>query len=254
MQITRHLKRTIALLILVLLAGTTHSFATTTVDSTSKQSLRLLQMDFPFNGQGKEEMNNNFQDLAKSIVDYPGVIWKIWTVNEVTHEGGGIYLFENEQLLNKYVQMHTERLKGFGVTSVNAKIFEIPEVLTKISRGQLQRVHDSAIASNKEIEEMRLLQMDFPYNGPGKEEMNRTLQDLSKSIAGYPGVIWKIWTVNEETHEGGGIYLFEDEESLNAYLQMHTERLKGFGVSKVNTKIFEIPEILTMITYGPIPQ
>ena len=58
---------------------------------------------------------------------------------------------------------------------------------------------------------MRLLQMDFPFNGPGKDEMDQNLQELSQSIAEYPGVIWKIWTVNESTHEGGGVYLFEDE-------------------------------------------
>lgn len=101
---------------------------------------------------------------------------------------------------------------------------------------------------------MKLLQMDFPFQGPGKEEMDRTLQDLANSIAEYPGLIWKIWTVNEDTQEGGGIYLFEDEDSLNAYVQMHTERLKGFGVSAVNAKIFDIPEVLTNITRGPIPQ
>ena len=77
---------------------------------------------------------------------------------------------------------------------------------------------------------------------------------LAKSIAEYPGVIWKIWTVNEDTHEAGGIYLFEDEESLNGYLRMHTERLKGLGVTTVNAKVFEIPEVLTRITRGPIPR
>ena len=56
------------------------------------------------------------------------------------------------------------------------------------------------------------------------------------------------------THEGGGIYLFEDEKSLVEYDDMQTERLKGMGVTTLNTKIFEIPEVLTQITYGPIPQ
>lgn len=219
-----------------------------------KKAMRLLQMDFPFNGPGKDEMNKNFQNLAKSIADYPGLIWKIWTVNEDTHEGGGIYLFEDEESLNKYVKMHTERLKGFGVTTVNTKIFEIPKLLTSISRGQLTRHQDVSTSSNKDMAAMRLLQMDFPFNGSGKEEMDRTLQDLAQSIAEYPGVIWKIWTVNEGTHEGGGIYLFESEKSLNQYVQMHTERLKGFGVKIVNSKVFEIPEVLTQITYGPIPQ
>lgn len=216
--------------------------------------MKLLQMDFPFSGTSKNEMNDKFQELAKSIAEYPGVIWKIWTVNEGTREAGGIYLFEDEASLNAYVPMHTERLKGSGVVTVNAKIFDIPEVLTGISRGQLTRHHDNVITSNKPAAKMRLLQMDFPFSGQGKDEMDRTLQDLAQSIADYPGVIWKIWTVNEDTHEGGGIYLFEDEASLKAYVEMHTERLRSMGVTTVNAKIFEIPQSLTEITCGPIPQ
>lgn len=266
MNIARYIKPTIALCLLILQAWiATPSFAATESASSDRsfetgdqqgkmETIRLLQMDFPFNGPGKEAMNTDFQDLAKSIAEYPGVIWKIWTINEDTHESGGIYLFEDEKALDRYVTMHTERLKGFGVTTLNAKVFEIPEVLTGITRGPLGKGDHDGITSNKATNEMRLLQMDFPFDGPGKAEMDRTLQDLAKSIAEYPGVIWKIWTVNEDTHEAGGIYLFEDEESLNGYLRMHTERLKGLGVTTVNAKVFEIPEVLTRITRGPIPR
>jgi len=232
-----------------------HSKAVQTSDHKgSVKTIKLLQMDFPFAGQGKDDMNLNYQELSQSIADYPGVIWKIWTVNEDTQEAGGIYLFEDEYALNSYVEMHVERLKGFGITSVNSKVFDIPEKLTAIARGQLTRQQETAIRSSKPLTEMRLLQMDFPFNGPGKEAMDQNLQELSQSIADYPGVIWKIWTVNEETREGGGIYLFEDEKSLTEYVKMHTERLKGMGVSTLNIKIFEVPEVLTMISRGPIPQ
>ncbi len=259
MNISRILQLQIATSLLVLFAWISPAFTQSTIDSNptwaeNTQTIKLLQIDFPFGGSSKDEMNNTLQDLAQSIAAYPGVIWKIWTVNEDTHEGGGIYLFEDEASLNAYVPMHIERLKSSGVTSVNAKVFDIPEVLTAIARGQLTRHHAGAIISNKPRAAMRLLQMDFPFSGGDKEEMDRTLQDLSKSIAAYPGVIWKIWTVNEATQEGGGIYLFEDEASLHTYLQMHTERLKGLGVTTLNAKIFEIPEVLTEITRGPIPQ
>lgn len=255
MNIARYLQLTLTISLLALFAWITPSLASSeAIHKETSRNLKLLQMDFLHHGPGKKEMNETYQDLAKSIAEYPGVIWKIWTVNEQTQEAGGIYLFEDQESLTRYLQMHTERLKGFGVTTVNAKVFDIPEVLTRIARGQLTRKHETAITSNNEISEMRLLQMDFPFHGPGKDEMDRTLQDLSKSIAEYPGVIWKIWTVNEDTHEGGGIYLFEDEDSLKSYVEMHTERLKGFGVTTVNSKIFAIPEVLTKLTCGPIPQ
>ena len=65
-------------------------------------------------------------------------------------------------------------------------------------------------------------------------------------------MIWKTWTENPETGEAGGIYLFEDEVSLNAYLIMHTERLKSFGIEQINAKKFDVNEPLTAMTHGKL--
>ena len=45
---------------------------------------------------------------------------------------------------------------------------------------------------------------------------------------------------------------FEDEATAKAYLQMHTERLKGFGIAQVNAKVFDVNEPLSAITRGPL--
>ncbi len=37
----------------------------------------LLQIDFPFTGPFGEEMHQAMQPLAKSIIEEPGLIWKI---------------------------------------------------------------------------------------------------------------------------------------------------------------------------------
>jgi hypothetical protein len=39
---------------------------------------------------------------------------------------------------------------------------------------------------------MKLLQVDFEFNGPFGEEMSNALVDLAKSINNEPGMIWKI--------------------------------------------------------------
>ena len=97
-----------------------------------------------------------------------------------------------------------------------------------------------------------ILQVDFPYSGPWGDEMTQAMEDLARSIAEEPGLIWKIWTANETTGEAGGIYLFQDRPSADAYLAMHTARLQSFGVPQVNGKIFEVQEALTKIDHGPI--
>jgi hypothetical protein len=60
---------------------------------------------------------------------------------------------------------------------------------------------------------MKLLQVDFEFNGPFGEEMSDALVDLAKSINNEPGMSWKIWTENQAEKLGGGIYLFEDQLS-----------------------------------------
>jgi hypothetical protein len=82
--------------------------------------------------------------------------------------------------------------------------------------------------------------------------MADAMKDLAKSISREPGFIWKVWTENCESREAGGIYLFEDEASARKYLEMHTARLKGFGIPSVNAKIFQVNEALSAIDNGPV--
>lgn len=96
---------------------------------------KLLQIDFPTEGPFGEAMSEAFKELAQSIQQEPGLIWKIWTENKETKEAGGIYLFENEALLKQYLDMHTQRLQSFGISNIRAKIFDVNEPLTVITKG-----------------------------------------------------------------------------------------------------------------------
>lgn len=97
----------------------------------------------------------------------------------------------------------------------------------------------------------KLLQVDFPFNGPFGDEMAGALNELAQSISEEPGFIWKIWTENEPLGEAGGIYLFDSEESADAYLTKHTARLKDLGVSEVRGRIYDINVQLSSITMAP---
>ena len=97
-----------------------------------------------------------------------------------------------------------------------------------------------------------ILQVDFPYTGPWGPEIDAAMDGLSRSIAGEPGLVWKIWTENQEANEAGGIYYFKDAQSEQAYLAMHTARLKSFGIPLVNGKIFLVNEALSKIDAGPV--
>lgn len=98
----------------------------------------------------------------------------------------------------------------------------------------------------------KLLQVDFTYTGPFGDEMAVMLKDLAKSINQEPGFIWKIWTVSQRDKLGGGIYLFEDEQSAQNYLAMHSARLQKMGITNIRGHVFDINQDLSMINHGPV--
>jgi len=99
---------------------------------------KLLQVDFKFEGPFGEEMSNMLIDLAKSINDEPGMIWKIWTENKESKLAGGVYLFENEETAQDYLAMHSARLTAMGVTDIRGIIFDFNAPLTEINKGPVK--------------------------------------------------------------------------------------------------------------------
>ncbi|EEX94774.1 putative monooxygenase [Vibrio orientalis CIP 102891 = ATCC 33934] len=100
--------------------------------------MKLLQVDFEYHGPMGEEMSKALVELAESINQEPGLVWKIWTESESEKLGGGIYLFEDEVSAQNYLQMHSARLKQMGVLEVRGIIFDINQPLTSINRGPIE--------------------------------------------------------------------------------------------------------------------
>ena len=102
---------------------------------------------------------------------------------------------------------------------------------------------------------MPILQINFKLNVSPAEYL-KIADSVAQAIADAPGLVWKVWLLNEEDGEAGGIYLFQDEQSLAAYLSSpiigQIKRLPQ--LREISAKWFEtIPE-LTVVTRGPIPE
>ena len=95
----------------------------------------VLQIDFSYPGPFGTRMAEGLRELALSIAEEPGLVWKIWTENETENRCGGIYLFEDGGYARDYLDRHLARLEAFGVTDVRAMIFDVNEALSKITRG-----------------------------------------------------------------------------------------------------------------------
>ena len=94
---------------------------------------------------------------------------------------------------------------------------------------------------------MIVVHFAFTSTGPWGEEMSQELEGLAQDIAATPGLIWKIWTENHAERRAGGIYLFKDQASADAYVAMHTERVGSFGATELQVDSYTVNQPLSLI-------
>ena len=64
----------------------------------------------------------------------------------------------------------------------------------------------------------RIVQLNFKFN-VSVAEYKQAVSTLANEFAAVSGLRWKIWIINEAESEAGGIYLFNDEASVTAFLE-----------------------------------
>uniref|UniRef100_Q02D50 Mono-oxygenase ydhR n=1 Tax=Solibacter usitatus (strain Ellin6076) TaxID=234267 RepID=Q02D50_SOLUE len=97
-----------------------------------------------------------------------------------------------------------------------------------------------------------ILQINFNLNVPAAEY--RTMADsLAHAFIDVPGLRWKIWLLNPDAQEAGGIYLFDSQASLDAYLNGPlVARLRELtSIRNISIKQFEVVPGPTALTRGP---
>ncbi len=99
----------------------------------------------------------------------------------------------------------------------------------------------------------RILQINFKFN-ISPAELAEGFAPLAEPIAEVPGLRWKIWSLNEDTSEFAGIYLFDDKESVQSYLEgpIIAEVSKHPALSDISAKQFDVMDDQSAITRGPV--
>ena len=102
---------------------------------------------------------------------------------------------------------------------------------------------------------MKILQINFKFH-MSKESFLALTEPAAEALAQVEGLHWKIWLLNEETQEGGGVYLFESVETAQAYLAgpLIGGLVRHPGLSDVNVRLSGYMAEPTRITRGPIPR
>ena len=99
----------------------------------------------------------------------------------------------------------------------------------------------------------KILQINFKFHVP-RAAYETAVAPVAEPIAAVPGMVWKVWLMNESEQEAGGIYLFADGQSLDAYL--NSDIVAGIVsnpiLSDFSVKQFEVMAGLTAVTRGPV--
>ena len=98
-----------------------------------------------------------------------------------------------------------------------------------------------------------ILQINFNLNVPAAE-YQKMADSVAHAFVDVPGLSWQIWLLNPATQEAGGIYLFDSQASLDAYLNGPiVAKLRGLtAVRNISAKQFEVMPEVTALTRGPL--
>lgn len=99
----------------------------------------------------------------------------------------------------------------------------------------------------------KLLQINFRFNVAAADYIDE-VTPLAEEIARVPGLLWKVWLMNEAESEAGGIYWFVDETSLRAYLDgpIVAGVASHPALAEISVKVFDDIPRLSEITKGPV--
>ena len=99
----------------------------------------------------------------------------------------------------------------------------------------------------------RILQLNFKFS-VSPEAYAEAVSPLAEPIAAVDGLRWKVWLMNEAESEAGGIYLFDDAASIQAYLEgsIVAQVTSHPALSEFSVKQFDVMEEVTGVTRGPV--
>ena len=98
-----------------------------------------------------------------------------------------------------------------------------------------------------------ILQVNFKLNVT-PEAYTTIATGLGDAFASVEGLEWKIWLLNPESSEAGGIYCFRDASATQAFLggPLVAQVKAAAFLTDLSVKQFQVMNELTAVTRGPV--
>jgi len=99
----------------------------------------------------------------------------------------------------------------------------------------------------------KLLQVNFKLN-VNVDEYRNLASSVAQAFAAVPGLRWKVWVLDEERREAGGVYLFEDGRALDTFLKSDLARTIGThpALRDASIKYYDVMPEVSAVTRAPI--
>jgi hypothetical protein len=99
----------------------------------------------------------------------------------------------------------------------------------------------------------QVLLIEFKYD-LSRSEYEAAASQLAPLFAELTGLRWKIWIIDEAESIAGGIYMFQDETSVQDYLNgsLAAQVRSHPALSNLTAKVFEVMEAPSEVTRGPV--
>ena len=100
---------------------------------------------------------------------------------------------------------------------------------------------------------VKILQVNFKFN-VSRADYEQAVSPMAGDFADVPGLRWKVWLMNEAESEAGGIFLFNDEASLQTFLDGPlAAAVTGHpALSDFSVRQSDVMESPTAVTRGPL--
>jgi putative monooxygenase ydhR len=102
---------------------------------------------------------------------------------------------------------------------------------------------------------MVIVQINYRYSETPEQWATHYPDERAKPFLSVPGLKWKIWLDGAEERRTGGIYLFEDRQTADAYIAspiMDNLRANP-AISELEIRVFGVRDRLNSITNAPVP-
>lgn len=99
-----------------------------------------------------------------------------------------------------------------------------------------------------------IVQVNFNYDITEEELAKRSNPERAKMFRTVKGLRWKVWMRDPQRRESGGIYLFDDRASAQAYVDgpIVAAARSLADSSGHSVKIFDVREEVSAVTAAPL--